>query len=103
MIRKRRFSALPDKEKVKKLFFKGRKKLCGKSFSDHTPQELFESIKKTYGVPMAESFAESEKIYEKARFSKLEISPQEMQIVKNFAVSAKKARKLKGQEGADKR
>ena len=103
LIRKRRYSALPDKEKVKKLFFKGRKKLCGKSFSDHAPQELFESIKKTYGVPMAESFAESEKIYEKARFSKLEISSQETQTVKNFAVSARKAKKIKGQEGADKR
>lgn len=51
---------------------------------------------------MAESFAECEKIYEKARFSRLEIFPQEMHIVKNFAVSTKKAKKLKGQEGAEK-
>lgn len=100
LIRKRKFSALPDREKVKKLFFAGRKKLCGKNFSAHTPRELSESIKKTYGTDMAESFAECEKIYEKARFSRLEISKEEMAAVKNFAVQVKKAKKLKGQEGA---
>ena len=102
LVRKRRFAALPDRKKVEKLFFKGRKKLCGRVFSDHTPRELSESIKKTYGTDMAESFAESEKIYEKARFSRLEISKEEMTAVKNFVGSAKKAKKLKGQEGAEK-
>lgn len=102
LVRKRRFAALPDRKKVEKLFFAGRKKLCGKNFSAHTPSELSESIKKTYGTDMAESFAESEKIYEKARFSRLEISKEEMAAVKNFVGSAKKAKKLKGQEGAEK-
>lgn len=102
LVRKRKFAALPDSKKVEKLFFAGRKKLCGRNFSDHTPRELSESIKKTFGADMAEIFAECEKIYEKARFSRLEISPQEMHIVKNFAVSAKKAKKLKVQEGAEK-
>ena len=102
LVRKRRFAALPDRKKVEKLFFAGRKKLCGKNFSAHTPRELSESIKKTYGTDMAESFAECEKIYEKARFSRLEISKEEMASVKNFAGSAKKAKKLKGQEGAEK-
>lgn len=100
LVRKRRFAALPDRKKVEKLFFAGRKKLCGKNFSDHTPRELFDRIKKTYGTDMAESFAECEKIYEKARFSRLEISKEEMTAVKYFAGSAKKAKKLKGQEGA---
>lgn len=100
LVRKRKFAALPDRKKVEKLFFAGRKKLCGKNFSAHTPRELSESIKKTYGTDMAESFAECEKIYEKARFSRLEISKEEMTAVKNFAGSAKKAKKLKGQEGA---
>lgn len=100
LVRKRRFAALPDRKKVEKLFFAGRKKLCGKNFSAHTPSELSESIKKTYGTDMAESFAECEKIYEKARFSRLEISKEEMTAVKNFTGSAKKAKKLKGQEGA---
>ena len=40
---------------------------------------------------MAESFAECEKIYEKARFSRLEITKEEMAVVKNFADQAKKA------------
>lgn len=102
LVRKRRFAALPDRKKVEKLFFAGRKKLCGRNFSAHTPRELSESIKKTYGTDMAESFAECEKIYEKARFSRLEISKEEMTAVKNFAGSAKKAKKLKGQEGAEK-
>ena len=102
LVRKRRFAALPDRKKAEKLFFAGRKKLCGKNFSAHTPRELSESIKKTYGTDMAESFAECEKIYEKARFSRLEISKEEMTAVKNFAGSAKKAKKLKGQEGAEK-
>ncbi len=102
LVRKRRFAALPDRKKVEKLFFAGRKKLCGRDFSDHTPRELSESIKKTYGTDMAESFAECEKIYEKARFSRLEISKEEMVALKNFAGSAKKAKKLKGQEGAEK-
>lgn len=102
LVRKRRFAALPDRKKVEKLFFAGRKKLCGKNFSAHTPRELFDRIKKTYGTDMAESFAECEKIYEKARFSRLEISKEEMTAVKNFAGSAKKAKKLKGQEGAEK-
>lgn len=102
LVRKRRFAALPDRKKVEKLFFAGRKKLCGRDFSDHTPRELSESIKKTYGTDMAESFAECEKIYEKARFSRLEISKEEMTAVKIFAGSAKKAKKLKGQEGAEK-
>ena len=102
LVRKRRFAALPDRKKVEKLFFAGRKKLCGKNFSAHTPSELSESIKKTYSTDMAESFAESEKIYEKARFSRLEISKEEMAAVKNFAVQVKKAKKLKGQEGAEK-
>ena len=100
LVRKRRFAALPDRKKAEKLFFAGRKKLCGKNFSAHTPRELSESIKKTYGTDMAESFAECEKIYEKARFSRLEISKEEMAAVKNFAGSAKRAKKLKGQEGA---
>ena len=100
LVRKRRYAALPDRKKAEKLFFAGRKKLCGKNFSAHTPRELSESIKKTFGADMAESFAESEKIYEKARFSRLEISKEEMTAVKNFAGSAKKAKKLKGQEGA---
>ena len=100
LVRKRKFSTLPDREKVKKLFFAGRKKLCGKNFSAHTPKELSVSIKKTYGTDMAESFAECEKIYEKARFSRLEISKEEMTAVKKFTGSAKKAKKLKGQEGA---
>lgn len=102
LVRKRRFAALPDRKKVEKLFFAGRKKLCGRNFSVHTPRELSESIKKTYGNDMAESYAECEKIYEKARFSRLEISKEEMTAVKNFAGSAKKAKKLKGQEGAEK-
>lgn len=102
LVRKRRFAALPDRKKAEKLFFAGRKKLCGRNFSAHTPRELSESIKKTYGTDMAESFAESEKIYEKARFSRLEISKEEMAVVKNFAGQAKKAKKLKGQEGAEK-
>ena len=102
LVRKRRFAALPDRKKAEKLFFAGRKKLCGRVFSDHTPRELSESIKKTYGTDMAESFAECEKIYEKARFSRLEISKEEMTAVKNFTGSAKKAKKLKGQEGAEK-
>ena len=102
LVRKRRFAALPDRKKVEKLFFKGRKKLCGKTFSAHTPRELFDRINKTYGTDMAESFAECEKIYEKARFSRLEISKEEMTAVKNFTGSAKKAKKLKGQEGAEK-
>lgn len=102
LVRKRRFAALPDRKKVEKLFFAGRKKLCGRDFSDHTPRELFDRINKTYGTDMAESFAECEKIYEKARFSRLEISKEEMTAVKNFAGSAKKAKKLKGQEGAEK-
>lgn len=100
LVRKRRFAALPDRKKAEKLFFAGRKKLCGKNFSAHTPRELFDRINKTYGTDMAESFAECEKIYEKARFSRLEISKEEMTAVKNFAGSAKKAKKLKGQEGA---
>lgn len=102
LVRKRRFATLPDRKKVEKLFFAGRKKLCGRDFSDHTPRELFDRINKTYGTDMAESFAECEKIYEKARFSRLEISKEEMTAVKNFAGSAKKAKKLKGQEGAEK-
>ena len=102
LVRKRKFAALPDRKKVEKLFFAGRKKLCGKDFSAYTPRELFDSIKKTYGTDMAESFAECEKIYEKARFSRLEISKVEMTAVKKFAGSAKKAKKLKGQEGAEK-
>ncbi len=102
LVRKRKFAALPDRKKVEKLFFAGRKKLCGKNFSAHTPRKLFDRINKTYGTDMAESFAESEKIYEKARFSRLEISKEEMTAVKNFAGSAKKAKKLKGQEGAEK-
>lgn len=102
LVRKRRFAALPDRKKVEKLFFAGRKKLCGKNFSAHTPRELFDRINKTYGTDMAESFAECEKIYEKARFSRLEISKEEMASVKNFTGSAKKAKKLKGQEGAEK-
>lgn len=61
-----------------------------------------ESIKKTFGADMAESFAECEKIYEKARFSRLEITKEEMAVVKNFADQAKKAKKLKVQEGAEK-
>ena len=100
LVRKRRYAALPDRKKAEKLFFAGRKKLCGKNFSAHTPRELSESIKKTYGTDMAESFAECEKIYEKARFSRLEISKEEMTAVKKFTGSAKKAKKLKGQEGA---
>lgn len=102
LVRKRKFAALPDRKKVEKLFFAGRKKLCGKNFSAHTPRELSESIKKTYGTDMAESFAECEKIYEKARFSRLEISKEEMTAVKNFTGQVKKAKKLKGQEGAEK-
>ena len=102
LVRKRKFAALPDSKKVEKLFFAGRKKLCGRNFSDHTPRELSESIKKTFGADMAESFAECEKIYEKARFSRLEITKEEMAAVKNFAGQAKKAKKLKGQEGAEK-
>lgn len=102
LVRKRRFATLPDRKKVEKLFFAGRKKLCGRDFSDHTPRELFDRINKTYGTDMAESFAECEKIYEKARFSRLEISKEEMTAVKNFAGSAKKVKKLKGQEGAEK-
>lgn len=102
LVRKRRFAALPDRKKAEKLFFAGRKKLCGKNFSAHTPRELSESIKKTYGTDIAESFAECEKIYEKARFSRLEISKEEMTAVKKFTGSAKKAKKLKGQEGAEK-
>ena len=102
LVRKRKFAALPDRKKVEKLFFAGRKKLCGRNFSDHTPSELSESIKKTFGADMAESFAECEKIYEKARFSRLEITKEEMAVVKNFAGQAKKAKKLKGQEGAEK-
>ena len=100
--RKRKFAALPDSKKVEKLFFAGRKKLCGRDFSDHTPRELSESIKKTFGTDMAESFAECEKIYEKARFSRLEITKEEMAVVKNFSGQAKKAKKLKVQEGAEK-
>lgn len=46
LVRKRKFAALPDSKKVEKLFFAGRKKLCGRDFSDHTPRELSESIKK---------------------------------------------------------
>ena len=102
LVRKRKFAALSDSKKVEKLFFAGRKKLCGRNFSDHTPRELSESIKKTFGADMAESFAECEKIYEKARFSRLEITKEEMAVVKNFAGQAKKAKKLKGQEGAEK-
>lgn len=102
LVRKRKFAALPDSKKVEKLFFAGRKKLCGRNFSDHTPRELSESIKKTFGADMAESFAECEKIYEKARFSRLEITKEEMAVVKNFADQAKKAKKLKVQEGAEK-
>lgn len=102
LVRKRKFAALPDSKKVEKLFFADRKKLCGRDFSDHTPRELSESIKKTFGADMAESFAECEKIYEKARFSRLEITKEEMAVVKNFAGQAKKAKKLKGQEGAEK-
>ena len=102
LVRKRRFAALPDSKKVEKLFFAGRKKLCGKDFSDHTPRELSESIKKTFGADMAKIFAECEKIYEKARFSRLEITKEEMAVVKNFADQAKKAKKLKVQEGAEK-
>ena len=102
LVRKRKFAALPDRKKAEKLFFAGRKKLCGRDFSAHTPRELFDRINKTYGTDMAESFAECEKIYEKARFSRLEISKEEMAAVKNFASSAKKAKKLKGQEGAEK-
>ena len=102
LVRKRKFAALPDRKKVEKLFFAGRKKLCDRVFSDHTPSELFDRINKTYGTDMAESFAECEKIYEKARFSRLEISKEEMTAVKNFTGSAKKAKKLKGQEGAEK-
>lgn len=102
LVRKRKFAALPDRKKMEKLFFAGRKKLCGKNFSDHTPRELFDRINKTYGTDMAESFAECEKIYEKARFSRLEISKEEMAAVKNFTGQAKKAKKLKGQEGAEK-
>ena len=37
LVRKRKFAALPDSKKVEKLFFAGRKKLCGRNFSDHTP------------------------------------------------------------------
>lgn len=102
LVRKRKFAALPDSKKVEKLFFAGRKKLCGRDFSDHTPRELSESIKKTFGAEMAESFAECEKIYEKARFSRLEITKEEIAVVKNFADQAKKAKKLKGQGGAEK-
>ena len=102
LVRKRKFAALPDSKKVEKLFFAGRKKLCGRDFSDHTPRELSESIKKTFGADMAESFAECEKIYEKARFSRLEITKEEIAVVKNFADQAKKAKKLKGQKGAEK-
>ena len=102
LVRKRRFAALPDSKKVEKLFFAGRKKLCGKYFSDHMPRELSESIKKTFGADMAKIFAECEKIYEKARFSRLEITKEEMAVVKNFAGQAKKAKKLKVQEGAEK-
>lgn len=101
LVRKRKFAALPDSKKVEKLFFAGRKKLCGREFSDHTPRELSESIKKTFGADMAESFAECEKIYEKARFSRLEITKEEIAVVKNFADQAKKAKKLKVQEGAE--
>ena len=90
-------------EEYDKLFgFAGRKKLCGRDFSDHTPRELSESIKKTFGADMAESFAECEKIYEKARFSRLAIIKEEIAVVKNFADQAKKAKKLKGQKGAEK-
>ena len=102
LVRKIKFAALPDSKKVEKLFFAGRKKLCGRDFSDHTPRELSESIKKTFGADKAESFAECEKIYEKARFSRLEITKEEIAVVKNFADQAKKAKKLKVQEGAEK-
>ena len=54
LVRKRKFAALPDSKKVEKLFFAGRKKLCGRDFSDHTPEGAFESIKKTFGADMAE-------------------------------------------------
>lgn len=57
--------------------------------------ELSESIKKTFGADMAESFAECEKIYEKARFSRLEITKEEMTVVKNFAGQAKKPKSSK--------
>ena len=73
LVRKIKFAALPDSKKVEKLFFAGRKKLCGR-----------------------------EKIYEKARFSRLEITKEEMAVVKNFADQAKKAKKLKGRKGAEK-
>ncbi len=84
-MKKKRFAALPDSFvlcRQKKLFAAGILRPYAKGSR---------SIK-TFGADMAEIFAECEKIYEKARFSRLEISPQEMHIVKNFAVSAKKAK-----------
>ena len=95
LVRKRKFAALPDSKKVEKLFFAGRKKLCGKDFLDHTPRELSESIKKTFGADMAESFAECEKIYEKARFSRLEITKRKWQWLKISQVRQRKPKSSK--------
>ena len=82
LVRKRKFAALPDSKKVEKLFFAGRKKLCGRDFSDHTPRELFE---REQGVTM--DFIRQQ----------VKIGFQGL-----TADQAKKAKKLKGQEGAEK-
>ena len=92
-VKRRKFHSLPDREKIQRYFIKGRKKLWDKSLSDPAPEQLAACIRKRCGEDMAESFVKCEKIYEKARFSRLPVTAEELETAKDFVKKAAKAKK----------
>ena len=93
-LRKRLMKKSPA-ERVCIVFRKSIKRLEDKSMKNPTPAQREESIKDKFGDELAESFEKSERVYEKAAFSRLEITESEEKCVLDFERQAKKAKRRK--------
>lgn len=94
-IARKRLMKKPADKRVKVIFTTAVKKLCGKDITNLTPFERGKDIEKRFGKGLRDKFEAAEAVFEKAAFSRLDISAQEEQRVFDFEQAAKNANKRK--------
>ncbi|WP_295211094.1 transglutaminase family protein [Ruminococcus sp.] len=94
-IARKRLMKKPADKRVKVIFTAAVKKLCGKDISNLTPFERGKDIEKRFGKGMRDKFEAAEEVFEKAAFSRLDISEQEEQSVFDFEQAAKNAKNVR--------